>query len=48
MIGFFVHFLVCNLLISGMIGILFGIKNILKSHLTSRIQYNLLAFFRYV
>lgn len=41
MIGFFVHFLVCNLLISGMIGILFGIKNILKSHLTSRIQYNL-------
>ena len=38
---FFVHFLVCNLLISGMIGILFGIKNILKSHLTSRIQYNL-------
>lgn len=37
MIDFFVHFLVCNLLISGMIGILFGIKNVLKSHLTSRI-----------
>ena len=41
MIDFFIHFLVCNLLISGMIGILFCIKNLLKSHLTNRIQYNL-------
>ena len=41
MIDFFIHFLVCNLLISGMIGILFCIKNLLKSHLTNRTQYNL-------
>lgn len=41
MIDFFIHFLVCNLLIRGMIGILFCIKNLLKSHLTSRTQYNL-------
>ena len=41
MTGFIIHFLICNLLISGMIGILFAIKKILKTHLTSRTQYNL-------
>lgn len=41
MIDFIIHFLICNLLISGMIGILFAIKKILTSHLTSRTQYNL-------
>ena len=30
MIDFFIHFLVCNLLISGMIGILFCIKNLFE------------------
>lgn len=41
MTDFIIHFLICNLLISGMIGILFAIKKILNSHLTSRTQYNL-------
>ena len=41
MTDFIIHFLICNLLISGMIGILFAIKKILKTHLTSRTQYNL-------
>ncbi|HIY30678.1 MAG TPA: BlaR1 family beta-lactam sensor/signal transducer [Candidatus Mediterraneibacter avicola] len=41
MIDFIIHFLICNLLISGLIGILFAIKKILTSHLTSRTQYNL-------
>ncbi len=41
MTDFIIHFLICNLLISGMIGILFAIKKILTSHLTGRIQYNL-------
>lgn len=41
MTGFITHFLICNLLISGMIVILFAAKKILKAHLTSRTQYNL-------
>lgn len=41
MTGFIIHFLICNLLISGMIVILFAAKKILKAHLTSRTQYNL-------
>lgn len=41
MTGFIIHFLICNLLISGMIDILFAAKKILKAHLTSRTQYNL-------
>lgn len=41
MADFIIHFLICNLLISGMIGILFAIKKILNSGLTSRTQYNL-------
>ncbi len=41
MIDFIIHFLICNLVISGIIGLLFGIKNLLKSHLTRRTQYNL-------
>lgn len=41
MTDFIIHFFICNLLISGMIGILFLFKKILKSRLTSRTQYNL-------
>ena len=33
MIDFFIHFLVCNLLISGMIGILFCIKRVVSETL---------------
>ncbi len=41
MTGFIVHFLICNVLISGMVGILFAIKKLWKRHLTGRAQYNL-------
>ena len=41
MTDFIIHFLICNLLLSGMIGILFALKKILKNHLTNRTQYNL-------
>lgn len=41
MTDFIIHFLTCNLLISAMIGILFAVRKILKSHLTSRTVYNL-------
>ncbi|MCQ5202126.1 BlaR1 family beta-lactam sensor/signal transducer [Mordavella massiliensis] len=41
MTDFIIHFFICNLLISGMIGILFLLKKIWKSRLTSRTQYNL-------
>ena len=41
MTDFMIHFLICNLLISSMIGILFAVKKILRSHLTSRTQYHL-------
>ena len=41
MTDFIIHFLICNLLLSGMIGILFTLKKILKNHLTNRTQYNL-------
>ena len=41
MTDFMIHFLICNLLISSMIGILFAVKKILRSHPTSRTQYHL-------
>ena len=41
MTDFILHFLICNLWISAMILILFAIKKILKTRLTSRTQYNL-------
>lgn len=41
MTDFIIHFLICNLLISGMIGILAAVRKILKSHLTDRTIYNL-------
>ena len=41
MTQFIIHFLICNLWISGMIGILFGIKKLLRRSLTSRTQYHL-------
>lgn len=41
MTDFMIHFLICNLLISGMIALLFAVKKIWQNHLTSRAQYNL-------
>lgn len=41
MAGFMIRFLISNLFISGMIGILFAAKRLLKNSLTSRMQYNL-------
>ena len=36
MTDFMIHFLICNLLISGMIALLFAVKKIWQNHLTSR------------
>lgn len=41
MADFMIHFLLCNLLISGVTGIVLTAKRILKKHLSSRMQYNL-------
>lgn len=41
MADFMIRFLICNLFISGMTGILLMIKLLLKNCLTSRMQYNL-------
>ena len=41
MADFMIRFLICNLFISGMIGILLIVKQLLKNCLTSRLQYNL-------
>ena len=41
MTSFIIHFLLCNFLISGMIGVLFLVKKQFKKYLTSRTQYNL-------
>lgn len=41
MTDFFIHFLACNILISGMILLLFFIKKLLKKSLTKRTQYHL-------
>lgn len=41
MADFMIRFLICNLFISGIIGILLIIKLLFKNNLTSRMQYNL-------
>lgn len=41
MAEFIIRFLICNIFISIMIGILLLIKHLLKEHLTSRMHYNL-------
>ncbi len=41
MADFMIRFLICNVFISIIIGILFAVKRLLKNKLTSRIQYNL-------
>lgn len=41
MAGFMLHFLICNILLCGIIGILLLMKRILKNSLSSRMQYNL-------
>lgn len=41
MASFMVRFLICNLFISGIIGILLTAKRIFKNNLSSRMQYNL-------
>lgn len=41
MTSFIIHFLTCNLLISGMIVLLLIVKKLWRNHLTSRTQYNL-------
>ena len=45
MSDFMVRFLICNLFICGIIGILFTAKRILKNSLSSRMQYNLWFIF---
>lgn len=44
MSDFMIRFLLCNLLISGIIGIFVILKRILRNHLSSRMQYNLWFF----
>lgn len=41
MADFMVRFLICNVLICGIIGILLLMKRIFKNSLSNRIQYNL-------
>lgn len=41
MANFMMHFLICNLFISGIVGILLIAKWIFKNALSSRMQYNL-------
>ena len=41
MAGFMIRFLICNVFISGMIGILLAAKQIFKNILSGRMQYNL-------
>ncbi len=41
MSDFMIRFLMCNIFLSGIIGILLAIKRIFKNHLSSRMQYNL-------
>lgn len=39
--GFMIRFGICNLILCGIIGLLFGFKWLFRKHLTSRMQYNL-------
>ena len=41
MANFMIRFLICNVFISGIIGILLTAKQIFKNNLSSRMQYNL-------
>lgn len=41
MTEFVIRFLICNIFISIIIGILLLIKHVLKNHLTSRMHYNI-------
>lgn len=41
MAEFIIHFILCNLLISGIIGLLFIARRIFRHHLSGRMQYNL-------
>lgn len=41
MANFMIRFLICNVFISGIIGILLVAKRIFKNNLSSRMQYNL-------
>ena len=41
MADFMIRFLICNVFISGIIGILLIAKRIFKDNLSSRMQYNL-------
>lgn len=41
MADFMIRFLICNLLICGIIGILLLMKSLLKNSLSSQMQYNL-------
>ncbi len=41
MANFMIRFLICNVFISGIIGILLIAKRIFKNNLSSRMQYNL-------
>ena len=41
MAGFMIRFFICNVFISGIIGILLIAKRIFKNSLSSRMQYNL-------
>ena len=41
MVDFMIRFLICNVFISGIIGILLIAKRIFKGNLSSRMQYNL-------
>lgn len=39
--GFMIRFGICNLILCGIIGLLFGFKWLFRKHLSSRMQYNL-------
>ncbi len=41
MADFMIRFLICNILLCGIIGIFLLMKHILKNSLSSRMQYNL-------
>lgn len=41
MVGFMIRFLLCNILLCGIIGILLLVKHIFRNSLSSRMQYNL-------
>ena len=45
MSDFVIHFLVCNIILSGIIGFLLVIKRLFRNFLTPRVQYNLWLFF---